>query len=380
MPNAYIIAEIGTAHGGDLAKARELIAAAAESGANCAKFQCIVAREIVHSACGAIDLPGGKIDIFARFQALEQPREFYAALKEESENVGIDFLCTSFGPTSAELVESLNPQAHKVASPELNHHDLLRRIAGFQRPVYISTGVSTVSDIESALENAQGSQVTLMHCVTAYPAPEEQYNLRIIPLLARLFGIPVGLSDHSEDPSLVPGLAVALGAPVVEKHFTLDRGASGLDDPIAMDPTMFTEMAATIRRVCSLVETDARDDDGRGAKTAIREFEAEYGKERVARVLGSGRKRLAPAEARNYRTTRRSLIAVQDVPAGSVLSRHHVAPLRAETLSPGLQPSLLPVVTGATLKKRLVDGEGLRWDHLLGEGANLEADPEADGD
>jgi N-acetylneuraminate synthase len=364
MPSAYIIAEIGTAHGGDLVRARDLIAAAADSGADCAKFQCVIAREIVHNACGAIDLPGGKVDVFARFEALEQPTEFYSALKEQCAKVGVDFMCSSFGPRSAEIVESLEPQAHKIASPELNHHDLIRQVSAFGRPVFLSTGVSTIGDIERALGAAGDAQTRLMHCITAYPAPEDQYNLRLIPLLRGLFGVPVGVSDHSQDPSLVPGLAVALGATVVEKHFTLDREASGLDDPIAMNPTMFTEMSATIRRISTLRERAA--DKARGGEKAIREFEVEYGAERVARVLGTGHKRLAPAEAGNYATTRRSLLAVQDVPAGTPLSAEHVAPLRAETLAPGLEPSLLPTLIGAVLKKPLADGEGLRWDHVLG--------------
>ncbi|MFP4551236.1 MAG: N-acetylneuraminate synthase family protein [Spirochaetales bacterium] len=363
MPRAYIIAEIGTAHGGDPAKANDLIDAATESGADCAKFQCVIANEIVHRACGAIDLPGRKVDIFSRFKALEQPRAFYEGLKEACETRGVDFLCTTFGPESAKLIESIGPSAHKVASPELNHHELIRLLSSYGKPLYMSTGVSTMSDIERAIEAASTCPVRLMHCVTAYPAPEEEYNLRLIPLLARLFGVPVGLSDHSQDPSLVPGLATALGATVVEKHFTLDRRASGLDDPIAMDPTMFTEMAATIRRVSALLETGEAGPDAE--IRAVREFEAEYGTPRVARVLGTGQKRLAPAEAGYYHTTRRSLLAVQNVPAGTPLSPSHLAALRAETLAPGLEPSLLPILTGAVLQKPVSDGEGLRWDHLL---------------
>jgi sialic acid synthase SpsE len=199
-----------------------------------------------------------------------------------------------------------------------------------------------------------------LHCITAYPAPESQYNVRIIPLLRDLFGVAVGVSDHSQDPGLVPGLAVALGATTVEKHFTIDRHGSGLDDPIAMDPIMFTEMAATIRRVEGLL-----GDDPNAEALVIEQFKSEYGAQRVNAVLGTGRKALAAAESDNYATTRRSLIATRSVNAGEVLSDDAVAPLRAESLSPGLDPAILSVVRGARLTKALSSGEGLTWEHLL---------------
>jgi N-acetylneuraminate synthase len=185
--------------------------------------------------------------LFERFSELEQPIDFYARLKELCEQHEIDFLCTPFGIESARALRTIDPAAIKIASPELNHTELLGELSSYGLPLIVSTGVSQLADIEYALSILGTTDITLLHCITAYPAPEEEYNLRLISSLRAVLGVPVGLSDHSEDPALVPGLAAALGASVVEKHFTLSRSGTGLDDRIAMDPAMFTQMSASIR-------------------------------------------------------------------------------------------------------------------------------------
>jgi N-acetylneuraminate synthase len=361
MPDTYIVAEIGTAHGGDLRRADELIHAAHESGADCAKFQYVVASEVVHPTTGSIDLPGGRTRIFERFAALEQPPEFYAELQSLCAGHGIDFLCSAFGLDSARRLRALAPGALKIASPELNHTELLTEVATYDLPLIVSSGVSHLADIEHALSIIGTDRVTLLHCVTAYPAPEDDYNLRVIPLLAAILGVPVGLSDHSEDPELVPGLAVALGATVVEKHFTLSRDGDGLDDRIAMDPAMFTHMSATIRRIDAICSLDRTD----GGSKVIAEFEAEYGHERVRRVLGDGVKRLSPRESQSYRTTRRSLLAVHDLPAGHAIRPGDVAALRSESLAPGLEPRYASVIQGARLTTDVPAGGPITWDVFL---------------
>jgi sialic acid synthase SpsE len=361
MADTYIVAEIGTAHGGDASRADELIRAARESGADCAKFQYVIADEIVHPATGEVSLPGGPTPLYERFRALEQPMSFYEQLMRSCREAGIDFLCTPFGIESARSLRSLGPQAMKVASPELNHTALLDELAGYQLPLFMSSGVSLLADIEYALSRTGRSSVTLLHCVTAYPAPEEEYNLRLIPALRRILGIPIGISDHSEDPTLVPGLGVAMGATVVEKHFTMSRDGSGLDDRTAMDPVLFTRMAATIRRVDAILSLDPLD----GGQRIIKEFQAEYGLERVTKVLGDGVKRLSSREERSYRTTRRSLLSLRDLPAGHVLEAHDFAALRSETLTPGLEPMHAPVITGARLQRAMTSGEAITWNHVV---------------
>ncbi|TVQ21856.1 MAG: spore coat protein [Spirochaetaceae bacterium] len=367
----YIIAEIGTAHAGDLVLAQELIHAAHESGADCAKFQCVIASEIVHELSGIIDLPGGPTPIYERFMALERDGEFYAALQAICNTVGIDFLCSVFGAESARMIRALDPRAIKLASPELNHAALLEQINGFGLPVIASTGVSRLSDIEYAMSMLDDVDVTLLHCLTSYPAPEDEYNLRVIPNLSALFGVPVGVSDHSTEPELVPALAVALGASVVEKHFTLDRSRPGLDDPIALEPVDFTLMAATIRRVETLIGDDPVD----GRRRVDEELRTEFGADRVERVLGDGVKRLAPAERSLYATTRRSLLATRDLPAGTTIGDGDIAALRAERLAPGLEPRFCDIVVGARLLSDVPSGHGIRWEHLVEHPAQAVASP-----
>ncbi len=370
MADTYIVAEIGTGHEGDIGRAEELIGAARECGADCAKFQYVLAREIVHPATGSVELPGGATPLFERFSQLEQPIDFYARLKELCAKHELDFLCTPFGIESARALRTIDPVAMKIASPELNHTELLSELSSYGLPLIVSTGVSKLSDIEYALSILGTTDITLLHCITAYPAPEEEYNLRLIASLRAVLGVPVGLSDHSEDPALVPGLAAALGASVVEKHFTLSRSGSGLDDRIAMDPAMFTRMSASIRRIDAITSLDPEH----GGAKVMAEFEAEYGVDRVRAVLGSGVKRLAPREEGNYRTTRRSLLAIRDLPAGHRLGEHDFAALRSETLEPGLEPRFAGVIRGAVLRVPVRAGGALGWEMLLGTAGGDDAD------
>jgi N-acetylneuraminate synthase len=353
----YVVAEAGSAHGGDLAQGRELIDAAAAAGADCVKFQVIFADEIVHPLSGSITLPGGSTPIFERFRALERGPEFYAALQERCRERGVEFLASAFGRRSAALLASLEVKAYKVASPELNHLELLREmrtLAGRSRPLVLSTGVSRLSDIERALA-VSGCCSVLLHCITAYPAPEEQYNLRLLGSLAAVFGVPVGVSDHSLDPLLVPGAALLEGACLLEKHITLSRRGGGLDDPIALDPEAFALMVGGLRRLQGME---------RGAARA--ELERQYGTQRLQRVLGDGVKRLAPAEAGFYATTRRSLHAVRDLEPGTRLRPEDICIVRSErNLRPGLEPEHHAVVAGCTVRQRIPAGEGIRWEDLL---------------
>lgn len=378
-----IIAEIGTGHNGEIERANELIAAAAEAGADCAKFQYVIADEILHPATGNVALPGGEVDLYRRFKTLERPPEFYAALAETCRSHGIEFLCTPFGCGSAAELERIGVRRYKIASPELNHAPLLRRVAGYGRPIILSTGVSQLGDIERAVAelNRNGAlPLTLLHCITAYPAPEEQYNLRVIPLLSRLFGVPVGVSDHSRDPLLVPAVATALAAAAVEKHITLSPSGGGLDDPIAVGPTQFRRMVEMVRQVEQHVPVpptreaafhDAAVSDmghrgGGAAETALDLVRGEFGAARVHAVLGDGRKRLAQAEQANYGRSNRSLHAVKAISAGSPITADAVAVLRTEhTLTPGLSPWLLETVVGAVAARDIADGVGLCWDDLV---------------
>ena len=237
-----VVAELGTGHLGSMARARELVDAAAASGADCAKLQLVYADEILHPRSGAVDLPTGRVELYRQFRDLEQPVSFYAELKRYVESKGLLFLCSPFGLRSARELRTLGVAALKIASPELNHVPLLQEAAGYGLPLVLSSGVSTLGDIERALAITGRERVVLLHCITAYPAPEDEYNVSLLASLAAVFGVEVGLSDHSLDPVLVPVLAVLHGARVVEKHFTLSRAGAGLDDPIALEPAAFARM------------------------------------------------------------------------------------------------------------------------------------------
>jgi sialic acid synthase SpsE len=351
----FVIAEIGTGHLGDRAKAGELIRAAAEAGAHCAKFQVVFADEIIHPLTGELDLPGGRVRLYDKFREVEQDADFYRFCKEETERAGLVFLASPFGLRSAQILEDLGSAWFKVASPELNHFPLLERLRSYQKPVVLSSGVSRLEDIERAVELFEGLPVSLLHCITAYPAPPEEYNLRVLGPLSVLFGCPVGVSDHSMDPELVPVIGRAAGAVLVEKHFCLSRLDPGLDDPIALDPALFSQMTRALK-----------DIDGVAAGDRDRAVRERYGDDRVEAVLGTGRKVLAPSERRNYERTNRSLHAVAELPAGHRIEAGDLAVLRTEkVLRPGLSPAFLGTLQGRILRRTVEAGQGIRWDDLL---------------
>ncbi len=348
-----VIAEAGTGHGADLARALELVDAAADAGADCVKFQVVFADELVHPLTGVVALPGGGVELYRSFRAVERDADFYLRAKERAVRRGILFLATAFGIRSARLLRDIGAPALKIASPELNHLPLLREAAGYGLPLVLSSGVSTLGDIERAIECAGENAALLLHCVTAYPAPEQDYNLRVLQPLSVLLGLPTGVSDHSLDPELVPAVAAAAGAAAVEKHFTLSRQGGGLDDPIALEPRQLAAMVATVRAL-------------EGCSDALELVRSRYGSDRVEAVLGSGRKRLAPSERANYGTTNRSLHAVCALEPGTVLSAANVAVLRSEkNLRPGLGPEHLETVLGRAVVRPVEAGAGIVWDDVM---------------
>jgi N-acetylneuraminate synthase len=224
-------------------------------------------------------------------------------------------------------------------------------VAGTGKPLYLSTGVSTLADIEHALD-AVGRKAVLLHCVTAYPAPEDEYNLALIPNLRAVLGVPVGLSDHSADPVLVPALAAALGACLIEKHITLSTATGGLDDPIAQEPPAFLRMAKAVRRAASA-----------GREATFAELEPVYGAERLRVVLGTGVKALAPSERENYGRTNRSLHARRAISRGETFSPENLVIVRTERrLRPGVGPELYDRILGRPAVRDVPSGEGVTWE------------------
>ena len=375
----HISAEIGTSHGGSLEKAYQLIDAAVEAGVDSVKFQWVYAHEILHPNTGLVQLPGGAIPLYQRFQQLEVPVSFFQQVRDYARSKGCQFICSPFGLKSLEELVALSPDAIKIASPELNHQPLLQRLAKIRQqqrlqgqvpvPVIISSGVSTLADIEQALEilsdygegNLQG--ITLLHCITSYPAPEEEYNLQVLQNLAGIFGVEVGVSDHSLDPHLVPVLATACGARFIEKHITLSRQTDGLDDPVALEPAQFASMVKRVRQWEAPIKNYGCQC---GASIIMEELEAEYGKERIQAVLGTGIKKLAPAERANYGRTNRSIHVMHDMKTGDCITPESIAILRTEkVLEPGLEPKYFSQIMGARLCQDIAAGQGLLWHHVL---------------
>ncbi|MBP5251751.1 MAG: N-acetylneuraminate synthase family protein [Treponema sp.] len=378
-----IIAEIGTSHQGDIVKAREMICAAKESGASTVKFQWVYADEILHPQTGFVNLPGGKTPLYKRFKELEVKPDFFAECIEYAHKCGVKFLCSPFGLKSLEELVSLKPDAIKIASPELNHTPLLKRTAELCKkiPVIVSSGVSLLSDIEKALLILEGLDVTLLHCSTFYPTPEEEYNVRLVKTLSDITGVPCGISDHSLDPVLVPVLSLALGGTVVEKHFTLSNETDGLDDPVALTPEKFSLMCHAVSQAEAVIERYKKDEFSLNGGTSefkkgyvppaafsyiIKTLSEEYPLEKINAVLGDGIKKLGKSERENYGRTNRSLHYTKDLKAGDTVTENDIAVLRTEkVLTPGLHPDFLEKITGAVLASDVKNGEGVKLDDFL---------------
>jgi len=348
----FIIAEIGTSHDGDLKKAEELIIAASEAGVDCVKFQYVIAKEIIHPNTGKVLLPGGETPLYENFLKLERSIDFYSELKRIAEKNNLFFLCTPFGIESAQNLKRIGVEGFKIASPELNHYPLLQEVSDF--PVIISTGVSTLGDLEKAISRTS-KNTALLHCITSYPAPEEEYNLKVIPNMANIFGLPIGVSDHSKDPVLVPALTTALGGSVIEKHITLSQKGDGLDDPIAITIDELSLMCKKIRLF-----------ENKEYSEIILELSEVYGSNKIERTLGTGIKQLAPSEAANYKTTNRSIMAITDIKQGEPFTETNIALLRSEkVLTPGLSPEFFSIILNKKATRKVVTGSGIQWDCFL---------------
>jgi len=354
-----LIAEIGSNHDRDMGKARMLIEAAAAAGWDAVKFQLFQAAWLYPENCGVVETPSGRVDFYELLHQAELPSDWLAPLKRHAEGLGLSFLCTAFDEAGVESLENVGVAAIKIASPELNHLPLLRAAARAGLPLVCSTGVSTLSDIEEALATITAvrprATVALLQCTTAYPAPEEEANLAVIGTLSCAFGRPVGLSDHTMDIQAVPAVAVAAGATIIEKHVTASRAQPGADHAFAIEPDEMRRMAAVVR-------------DGERVPPAQREAWAveRVGRDRVARILGHGRKEIMPSEAPLYPCDKRSIVAIRPIAADEELSQENVRILRSErNLRPGLHPRFWEQVLGARLARGVALGDGIRWEHLL---------------
>ncbi len=310
----YLIAEAGSNHGGSLDTALALIDAAADAGADAVKFQTFEAKRLYAKTAGKSDYLGDERSIFDIIAAMEMPATWLPALAARARERGLGFLSTPF---HEEAVAVLNPfvQAWKIASYELTHHPLLEAVAATGKPMILSTGAATVTEIAEAvavLARAQCAGLVLLQCTAAYPAPLASVNVGALVDLRERFGVPTGLSDHSRDPVVAPMTAAALGAVVIEKHFTLSNRLPGPDNAFAVEPH---ELKRLVKRV--------RD---------------------VETARGSGRKAtdataIEPAEQELRAFARRTLFTTRPVRAGQAFTADNVDVLRRGKQDHGLEPS-----------------------------------------
>ncbi len=330
----FVIAEAGVNHDGDVELAHRLVDVAADAGADAVKFQTFDTDALITvdapKAAYQIETTGGAESQHAMLKRLELPRDAHARLKSHCEQRGMVFLSTPFDPPSLDFLAALGVLAFKAPSQELINLPFLRQMARHRRPMIVSTGNATMGEVDAAVRviEAEAAPFALLHCVSQYPAEAASANLRAMDTLARAYRIPVGFSDHTLG-TAVAVAAAALGATIVEKHYTLDRRRAGPDHRASLEPG---ELAALIR-------------DIRAAQAA----------------LGDGRKRPAPGEPEVGRAARKSLVAARDLPAGAVLDHDSVAAKRPGT---GLSPALTDLVLGRRLRVPLAKGAFVTFEVL----------------
>jgi len=351
----FIIAEVGSNHDGKFEQAQKLIDITCEVGADAVKFQLFRASKIYPPNCGKIPTPTGKIDLHKFLKKSEVPFKWLPLLKKYAEKKGLIFIVSPFDEQAVDELEKNNVRVYKIASPELNHLPLLRYIAKKQKPIILSSGLSTLSDIEEAIDvihKENNQQIVLLHCVSSYPAPAEEYNLKVIETLKNAFQVPVGVSDHSSDPVLIPKLAVASGALVIEKHFTLNKKLRGPDHSYALNPEELKLMVAEVRKV------EKWDQEKRDKFLNSSSFYKE--------ILGTGQKIIVPSEKILYPGDKRSIFTIRNIKKGERLNKRNTAVLRAERyLKPGIHPRYFDLIIGKKVVKPVKKYVGLQWDYLL---------------
>ena len=256
----YIIAEMSANHNGKLQNALDTIKAAKEIGANCIKLQTYTADTItLDSDREDFLIDGGTLwdgkKLYDLYKEAYTPWEWHEELFSYAREIGIDIFSSPFDKTAVDFLEQFNPSAYKIASFEITDYELIRYTASKGKPIIISTGIATIDEIQDAIDicRSEGNNdIVLLKCTSAYPAPLDEANLKMIPNLAETFGVVSGFSDHTLG-STAPIAAVTLGAKVIEKHFILDKSIGGADADFSMDKEEFSKMIKAIRETEKLL-------------------------------------------------------------------------------------------------------------------------------
>jgi N-acetylneuraminate synthase len=329
----YIVAEMSANHNRDFHQAVKIMEAAREAGADAIKLQTYTADTItIPSDTESFRICSGTLwdgrTLYELYREACMPWEWQPELKRIADALGLDLFSSAFDPSAVDFLEEMGVPVHKVASFELVDLPLIEKMASTGKPLIISCGMATLGEIEEAVlaaRRAGAEQIALLKCTSAYPAPPEEMNLKTIPHLAQCFGVAVGLSDHTLGIA-APVAAVALGACIVEKHFTLSRAIPGPDSSFSLEPQEFKAMAETIRT--------------------------------VEKALGEVQYAVGEHEAKSL-PFRRSLFVVKDMKAGEVFTGENVRSIRPAF---GLPPKNLHEVLGRRAAQDIAMGTPLRWD------------------
>ena len=330
----YIVAEVSANHNGSLQRALEIISMAKDMGADAIKLQTYTPDTLTID-CDEADflIQGGLWDGYNLYQLYEwahMPLSWHKDLFEHAAKIGITCFSTPFDETAVDLLEDLNAPAYKIASFEMIDLPLIKYVAQTKKPMIISTGMANLEEIGEAVQAARDNgcdELVLLHCISSYPAPVDQSNLRTIPDLARRFGVISGLSDHTLG-TVVSVASIALGACVIEKHVTMSREDKGADSAFSLEPN-------ELKRLC---------DETKSAWES----------------LGSAGYERKPVEEASMKF-RRSIYAVQDIKAGEVLTKENIRRIRPGF---GLSPKFYEQVIGKTVRKDICRGQPLDWSLL----------------
>jgi N,N'-diacetyllegionaminate synthase len=331
----YVIAEAGSNHNRDLATAYRLIDAAVAAKADAVKFQTYSGTDLYSTKASAFDYLAGTSPLRPHelLEKVSLPREWQPALASYSRDAGIEFLSSPFDRRAVDELDKIGVAAFKIASFELVDLGFLRYVGSCGRPVILSTGMATLGEIEEAIAAVREEHpvdVCLLQCASLYPSPPSIMNLRAMAVMASAFGVPVGLSDHTLGIH-VAAAAVAMGAALVEKHFTLDRSAPGPDHSFAIEPD---ELVSLVRHV--------------------RDVEA---------ALGDGLKR-GPSDAEAaemFAKARRSVVAATDIPAGTAIERDMLTVKRPGT---GIKPKFIDTLVGRRAAVDIEADDVITWGML----------------
>lgn len=335
MSKTIIIAEAGVNHNGDMALAKQLINVAAEAGADYVKFQTFKADKLVSKSAKQAEYQvknqSGQTDDsqLGMLKRLELSEQNHYELQEYANQKGIKFLSTGFEQDSINFLDTLGLDFFKIPSGEITNKPYLQHVAGKGKPVILSTGMASLKEIEEAIDvleeaGIQRADITVLHCNTEYPTPMQDVNLKAMLTIQEAFKINIGYSDHTLGIE-VPVAAVALGATVIEKHFTLDNNLPGPDHKASLEPAELKAMVQGIRNI-------------------------------EQAVSGDGRKKPSPSEMKNKPLVRKSLFYNGAYPAGTEVAESHFIAKRPGT---GISPMRIDDLVGKKLKREVHEGEAV---------------------